>query len=100
MTPEGKVQAYLKRRVKQLGGHYRKVKWIGRRNCPDDLIWWTAPGAWIECKAPGQKPTIGQMREHEKLRRDGWQVYVVDSQMSVDWVISRLHDAPKKVQTA
>lgn len=98
MTPEGEIEAYLKAQVKRHGGHFRKVRWIGRRHAPDRLVWWTAPGAWIELKRPGGKPTLGQMREHERLRRDGWLVYVVDSKVGVDFVLSTLVPAPEKVQ--
>lgn len=90
MTPEGKIEAYLKKQVKANGGHFRKVKWIGRRGCPDRLVWWRAPGAWIEVKRPGVKAENYQLREHERLRKDGWAVYVVDSKLGVDFVLSLL----------
>ena len=30
VTPEGEVQAYLKKRVGQTGGEFRKLAWLGR----------------------------------------------------------------------
>ena len=41
MTPAGKLQAHLKHVVQQSGGQYRKVRWEGRRGCPDCFVWWT-----------------------------------------------------------
>ena len=34
MTPEGEIQAYLKKRVEALGGQFRKMEWTGRRGAP------------------------------------------------------------------
>ena len=80
MTPEGKIEAYLKKRVLETGGRIRKLSWIGRRGAPDRLIWWPGPLlAFVELKAPGKKPTPQQEREHERLRADGFTVLVVDS---------------------
>lgn len=35
---ESKIEAYLVKRVKALGGEVRKVQWIGRRGAPDRLV--------------------------------------------------------------
>lgn len=90
MTPEGVVQAYLVKRVKAEGGKTRKVRWIGRRSAPDQLVWFTAPGAWVEVKRPGKDATEAQKREHKKLREDGWRVFVIDSKEGVEQLISFL----------
>lgn len=90
MTPEGHVEAYLVKRVKATGGKTRKVRWIGRRAAPDRLIWWRAPGAWVEVKRFGQRPTPQQEREHARMCEDGWVVEWVDSKEMVDDLISRL----------
>lgn len=83
MTPEGKIEAYLRRRVLETGGRIRKLSWIGRRGAPDRLIWWRGPWgpllAFVELKAPGKKATPQQAREHDRLRADGFTVLVVDS---------------------
>lgn len=34
---------------------------------------------FVEMKREGGKPTAGQLREHERLRAQGFAVYVVDS---------------------
>lgn len=99
MTPEGKVQAYLVKRVRELGGITRKVHWEGRVGAPDILVMLpevvsrgpagTIPAErfFVEVKAPGKKPRSSQLREHEELRRYGWRVEVVDSFSQVDEVL-------------
>ena len=85
MTPEGKIEAYLRKRVLETGGRIRKLSWIGRRGAPDRLIWWPGPLlTFVELKAPGKKPTKQQAREHARLREDGFDVLVVDSMEAVD----------------
>ena len=92
MTPEGKVEAHLKRRVKELGGEVRKLAWIGRANAPDRLVMlpvrvWGSPEdahPLVELKAPGVKPSAAQLREHERLRNAGFTVLVLDSVEAVD----------------
>jgi hypothetical protein len=92
MTPEGKIEAYLKKRVLESGGRIRKLKWIGTRGAPDRLVWWprtpeedTAVEVhFVEVKAPGKKPTKQQQREHDRLKRDGFYVKVIDSKDAVD----------------
>ena len=90
---EGPIENYLRRRVKEERGQIRKVKWLCRSGAPDDLIWWSGPrAAFVECKAPGVpiNPKDPQAREVDKLLRDGWAVYVVDSFEAVDEVIRQV----------
>lgn len=79
MTPEGKVVADIKRAVKALGGETRKVEWSGRRGAPDLLVLLPGCHFFVEAKAPGQKPRPEQEREHERLRKAGFEVYVIDN---------------------
>jgi hypothetical protein len=39
---------------------------------------------FVELKAPGKKPTPGQLREHARLRELGFRVEVLDSIEAVD----------------
>lgn len=99
---ESDVEDYLVERVKAMGGEVRKVKWIGRHGAPDRLV--MLPGntvvehcngyllyasrtIWVELKAPGEKPKPHQAREHERMRRMGQRVEVVDSYERVDEVL-------------
>lgn len=86
---ERDIEQYLTTRVHALGGEVRKVKWIGRRHAPDRLLLLPDRRAfWVECKAPGAKPRPGQVREHERMRRFGERVEVVDSLERVNEVLS------------
>lgn len=84
---ERDIEAHLVRRVKELGGQVRKVKFVNRRGAPDRVVMlpgslapgaWTAP-IWVELKAPGQRPEPHQMREHRRMRLVGQRVVVIDS---------------------
>ena len=90
MTPEGKIVEYLKRRTKVLGGTTRKVAWVGHTGAPDQLVLLPGIAAFVECKAPGKKPTKVQEREIARLKSSGLEVYVVDSELSVDQVLTWL----------
>lgn len=94
MTPEGRIAAYLVRRVRELGGEQRKVEWSGRRGAPDRLVLFPRRHAFVELKAPGMKPEPHQAREFERLRLAGLAVYVVDSLAAVDAAL----DAIRKEQ--
>lgn len=95
---ESKIEAYLVKRVKELGGEVRKVQFIGRRGAPDRLV--MLPGyaythhpevpstIWVELKATGVKPEPHQLREHTRMRKMGQRVEVVDSFERVDEVLS------------
>jgi len=86
---EADIEGYLYKKVINLGGEIRKVKWIGRRGAPDRCV--MLPGGrliWVECKAPGEIPEPHQDREHERMRRVGQIVEVVDSFERVDEVLA------------
>ena len=82
---ERNVEQHLVKRVKALGGEVRKVKWIGRIGAPDRVVMLSCINntsnnlAWVELKAPGEKPRPSQLREHERMRRMGQCVVVIDS---------------------
>lgn len=80
MTPEGKVVAAIKREARLHGGETRKVEWSGRRGAPDLLVLLPNDHFFVEAKAPGEKPRPDQLREHTRLRKAGFRVYVVDSE--------------------
>ncbi|TAN27673.1 MAG: VRR-NUC domain-containing protein [Castellaniella sp.] len=84
---ESQIETYLVERVKALGGEVRKVRWIGRNGAPDRLVMLPGRTVWIELKAPGEKVKPHQAREHERMRRMGQYVAVVDSLEGVDGVL-------------
>lgn len=92
---ERDIERYLVEQVKAKGGEVRKVKWIGRNGAPDRVVMlpphevpyidgvadarYPIPAIWVELKAPGEKCRAHQIREHERMRRMGQRVEVVDS---------------------
>lgn len=80
---ERDVEAYLVRKVEGLGGEIRKAAWLGRRGCPDRVVFLKGT-YWVEVKAPGEKPRPEQLREHARMWAQGVWVYVLDSFESVD----------------
>lgn len=77
---ERDIEAHLVKRVRELGGEIRKTEWIGRVNAPDRRVMLPGrPPIWVELKAPGKVPTPQQVREHNRMRRFGELVEVVDS---------------------
>lgn len=98
---EAQVEKHFVKRVRELGGIVRKVRWIGRRDAPDRRA--TFPGGFIyrprrkgergwfglenfyaELKRPGEKARPSQLREHELMREHGEIVVVLDSFEAVD----------------
>lgn len=101
MTPAGRLEDYLRKRVKGSGGFVRKLRWIGRRGAPDDFIWWPVSGnyplvsAFVEVKAPGDRYSKLQERECAKLRTSGFRVFTVASTADIDQVVEQMMEARK-----
>lgn len=87
---ERNVEEYLKEQVQAAGGEVRKAEWIGRRHCPDRRVMHPKRCCWVECKKPGEKVRPGQQREHDRMRRLGEDVVVIDSYEAVDEFIRGL----------
>jgi len=102
---ERDIEKHLVQRVKALGGEVRKVEWVGRRGAPDRLVMLpvfregygktkgrvvgrTPTATWVELKAPGVKPEAYQLREHERMRKMGQRVVVIDSIEGVEELLS------------
>jgi hypothetical protein len=84
---EADIEAYFCAMVARAGGEQRKVRWIGRRGCPDRFVWWpgtSRPPAFVEFKAPGGTARAEQAREHDLLRAGGVVVLVLDTRAGVD----------------
>jgi len=82
---ESQIEAYLVKRVKELGGECRKVQWVGRNSAPDRvvLVPWTY-AIWVEVKNPETILTFpadarerAQAREHKRMRALGQRVEVI-----------------------
>jgi len=99
---ESEVEAYLVKRVKELGGEIRKVKWIGRRGAPDRYVILYG-GFFIEVKSPGERLRDEQKKEIKRLMQHGVSVWVADTPTRVDMVLevqSGVHSIPQTVIAA
>jgi len=91
MTPAAKLQEHLKKRVQGSGGQYRKVRWEGRRGCPDCFIWWTWPhAAFVEIKAERDVLSAIQRRGVERMREDGVPVYIASTVDDLEKIIEEV----------
>lgn len=91
MTPASKLQEHLKKRVQGSGGQYRKVRWEGRRGCPDCFIWWDWPrAAFVEIKAERDVVSALQRREIERMREDGVPVYIASTVDDLEKIIEEV----------
>ena len=89
MTKESDIEKYLVKRVKDVGGQIRKAQWVVHVGAPDRRV--MLPNRmpiWIELKAPGKKPEPHQVREHNRMRKLGELVEVIDSYEAVDNLIA------------
>lgn len=100
--PERIVEDYLIVRVAVNGGQSEKFTSPNRRFVPDQIVMWPgyrqvvhdppffttrAAGPevhFVECKAPGEKCTPGQLRDHARRRALGFRVEVLDTKDAVD----------------
>ena len=97
---ESDIENHLVARVKEMGGEVRKVKWIGRRGAPDRLVMLPARGIanhcavrfadtiWVELKATGVPAESHQLREHDRMRKMGQHVVVIDSLEGVEELLA------------
>ena len=91
---ESDIEKYLVKKVKEMGGEVRKVKWIGRNGAPDRLVMLPPRDCeengtiWVELKALGKVPEPHQLREHKRMRAMGQTVAVIDSLEGVDALLA------------
>lgn len=88
---ERAIEEYLRDKVKTAGGRAYKFVSPGNTGVPDRMI--LLPGGKIifaELKAPGKKPSPVQKLQHEKIRKLGFEVLIIDNKTAVDDMISRI----------
>lgn len=82
---EKEIEAYLRDRVKEIGGKAYKFVSPGNNGVPDRLV--CLPGGravFVELKAPGKVPTPLQLLQQKNLINLSFPVYVIDSKEGVD----------------
>jgi len=86
---EKSIEQKLVLAVKGMGGIAPKFVSPGFDGMPDRLI--LLPGgsvAFVEVKAPGNKPRPLQLARHKLLRDLGFKVYVLDSVAGIETILS------------
>jgi hypothetical protein len=82
---ENKVEAYLQKRVAEMGGFTRKVVYQGRAGAPDQ--WCFFPGGRmliVECKAEDGTVSAVQVQEIRQLIRYGFEARIAYTKEDVD----------------
>lgn len=82
---EKRIEAKLRRDVKNAGGMALKFISPGHAGVPDRIVL-LPPGnlVFVELKAPGRKPRPLQQKRKIQLEGLGFKVYVIDSLQAVD----------------
>lgn len=92
---EADVRAYLKHRLKAIGGELRKVSWFPRSHAPDEIVFLPAWGnyppmlVWVELKRPEKRPRTGQQRALDLLGAHGERAVWINSREGVDALLER-----------
>lgn len=90
---ENVIEAYLRDRVKEIGGRAYKFISPGNSGVPDRLV--LLPGGkniFVELKAPGRKSTAIQLLQQKRIKDLGFQVFVIDSKEKVDELVKIYKD--------
>ena len=66
-------------------------KWFGWNGCPDRIVLLPkARIAFVEVKAPGEKPRPLQESRHRILKRLGFKVYVIDGIEQIEQMLDEI----------
>lgn len=85
MISEKEIEAYLRKRIKKLGGIAYKFTSPGNDGVPDRIVLLPKGKiSFVELKAPGKKPSKLQMVQINRIKKLGYDVYVIDSKELVD----------------
>jgi len=77
--------------AKEAGALWLKWSSPGLRGVPDRVLIYRGAVAFVELKAPGNKPTKLQAAIHRRLREAGANVHVIDNVDVFDELLSRLY---------
>lgn len=87
---ERSVEAYLSRRVKEIGGLCMKFVSPGMSGVPDRLVLYRSGSFFVEVKKKGIKPEPLQIEVHKMIKEQGIEVWVVDDRESINKFIHYL----------
>ena len=91
MSKEKNIEQKLVKAVKKVGGVCWKFVSPGTNAVPDRLIL-IAMGkiAFVEVKAPGEKPRPLQVSRIKQIRNLGFKVYVLDDESKIGGIIDEI----------
>lgn len=85
------IEQKLTKAVRQNGGVCWKFTSPGTAGVPDRIILMPKGQiAFVEVKAPGEKPRPLQLSRHRLLRKLGFKVYVLDALEDIEKIISEV----------
>ena len=88
---EKEIEKKLTQAVKNRGGICPKFVSPGFDGMPDRIVLLPKGRmAFVEVKAPGEKPRPLQLARHRLLRRLGFKVYVLDDKNQIQEIISEV----------
>lgn len=88
---ERTIEQKFKAAVKAAGGLAVKFTSPGFDGVPDRLaLFPDGKMAFVEVKAPGEKPRPLQLARHRLLRQLGFKVYVLDDEGQIEKIISEI----------
>lgn len=97
---EKSIEAYLRERVKGLGGLCLKYENASQTGYPDRVILIRdLQDIWVELKSRGENPTKLQALRISRLRALGRNVYIAASREDVDRLISCIRDLINVAET-
>lgn len=91
---EKTIEQKFRAAVKAAGGLALKFTSPGFDGVPDRIV--LLPGgkmAFVEVKAPGEKPRPLQLARHRLLRRLGFRVYVLDDESQIGGIVDEIRAA-------
>ena len=92
LKTEGALQRYFKAACVRNGILWRKIRFEGRRGCPDNLIAYEGRIVLVELKSPSKKGRLSalQIEQAKKFAQVGVKVRVADNQETVDEIIKQI----------
>ncbi len=91
---EKEIEKKLTQAVKNMGGICPKFVSPGFDGMPDRIVLLPKGRmAFVEVKAPGEKPRPLQMARHRLLRQLGFQVYILDSAEQIGGILDEIYTA-------
>lgn len=91
MAEEGKIEQRFRKKAAAKGGWVIKFTPVGLRGLPDRIVLIKGGRiAFIEFKAPGQKPRPLQLKRKRQLEGFGFACYICDSNIVADRILDEL----------